>query len=711
MSASFTVAPPHPWPAGTTVSLYAGSPTPSGLPSGSAVTTAVVGSDLTLTFSGLTEGARYFAYANGQYISLTGGADVAQAALAAVAIDICRPWGVHAGVSPGDEITTVLQAAIDYIAANYPNGGDIYASKPGQYNINGAPRTGTAQGYTYNGQILIPAVAEASSMTIRIRGAVPASTGGSSTGAPNGLILKSNATAGYVFDIIPAFTQFGCPWTGVMPVLEDVIVRTTDNPTCGGVNFLCTQRAKLERVTIDTPSAFVAPVAGTLEAYVMPQIYNNGDITMRDLNIRGYPIGIRTSEHGVLDNVFISYCMTAFKGGGISHTNWFGYVDVEECPTIFDGGSAPAFGSPTPAAGIKVVGTLDFENNQTGSLKPIAFVNDTPTNRVSGKLDIQGTFAGTHPTNGGKYLDLVPVDKTPTVGSWQRGAGWMESHPYDNFARLVALSGTGAPGQTAPSMHPWRVDSGSFTVSGALLKSSSASSYAFVPCLRGGVARTIQAKVTLGVGGEVRIVGQAPVAVGEASVAVLNAIHVKLVPGSQPTLRANNTQIAVGGPTLAAATLYRVDLQILYGFQAASSVKQVDYPVAAKVFIDGVFACGAAIPQGLAALGAAGGATWPLYEDGVGILDNALSSVSLFYVRDSQPDPPSQQAGTATLVAGTVTVANTAITANSVIRYWRTTAGGTLGFLSLTLTAGTSFTITSSSGTDTSTIYYEIVSL
>jgi len=66
--------------------------------------------------------------------------------------------------------------------------------------------------------------------------------------------------------------------------------------------------------------------------------------------------------------------------------------------------------------------------------------------------------------------------------------------------------------------------------------------------------------------------------------------------------------------------------------------------------------------------------------------------------------------GTATLAAGTVTVADTAITANSVIRLATRTPGGTQGspYISA-LTAGTGFTITSTSNTDTSVIEYEVV--
>lgn len=65
--------------------------------------------------------------------------------------------------------------------------------------------------------------------------------------------------------------------------------------------------------------------------------------------------------------------------------------------------------------------------------------------------------------------------------------------------------------------------------------------------------------------------------------------------------------------------------------------------------------------------------------------------------------------GVATLVGGTVTVANTSVTANSRIFIQRQAAGGTLGNITYTKSAGVSFTINSSSATDTSTVDWHIV--
>lgn len=65
--------------------------------------------------------------------------------------------------------------------------------------------------------------------------------------------------------------------------------------------------------------------------------------------------------------------------------------------------------------------------------------------------------------------------------------------------------------------------------------------------------------------------------------------------------------------------------------------------------------------------------------------------------------------GEATLVGGTVTVNNTNVTATTLALLSRRVAGGTLGDLTYTRNAGVSFTINSTSGTDTSTISYFLI--
>lgn len=64
---------------------------------------------------------------------------------------------------------------------------------------------------------------------------------------------------------------------------------------------------------------------------------------------------------------------------------------------------------------------------------------------------------------------------------------------------------------------------------------------------------------------------------------------------------------------------------------------------------------------------------------------------------------------TAAMVAGVIATSTTAITANSIVLFSRKTTGGTTGDVSYTIVAGTSFTLTSTSNTETSTFDYMIV--
>lgn len=73
-------------------------------------------------------------------------------------------------------------------------------------------------------------------------------------------------------------------------------------------------------------------------------------------------------------------------------------------------------------------------------------------------------------------------------------------------------------------------------------------------------------------------------------------------------------------------------------------------------------------------------------------------------------DGNNEQMGVSTLIAGTVTVSNVKVTANTRIFYSVQSAGGTQGFLRISArTPGVSFTISSTSGTDTSQIAWLLI--
>ena len=74
------------------------------------------------------------------------------------------------------------------------------------------------------------------------------------------------------------------------------------------------------------------------------------------------------------------------------------------------------------------------------------------------------------------------------------------------------------------------------------------------------------------------------------------------------------------------------------------------------------------------------------------------------------PTGAAGRVGTATLVAGTVTVNTTAVTAASVILATAKVVSGTQGILAISAqTAGVSFVITSSNVADTSTVNWTVL--
>ncbi|AEJ01289.1 hypothetical protein Nit79A3_1457 [Nitrosomonas sp. Is79A3] len=91
----------------------------------------------------------------------------------------------------------------------------------------------------------------------------------------------------------------------------------------------------------------------------------------------------------------------------------------------------------------------------------------------------------------------------------------------------------------------------------------------------------------------------------------------------------------------------------------------------------------------------------------------SAEDVDKYYVSKASPkvvEGSNAAMGVVTLVAGSKVVTNTRVTANSRIFLTSQADGGTPGSLRVSArTAGTSFTITSSSGSDTSVVAYMIV--
>jgi len=94
--------------------------------------------------------------------------------------------------------------------------------------------------------------------------------------------------------------------------------------------------------------------------------------------------------------------------------------------------------------------------------------------------------------------------------------------------------------------------------------------------------------------------------------------------------------------------------------------------------------------------------TFPLSQDTIDLINQQGFTIMGWLVQQNY-------IGTATLVGGTVTVSNPNVSATSLVLLSVSTKGGTQGILSYTATAG-SLVISSTSGSDTSTVVYFIMS-
>jgi hypothetical protein len=416
-------------------------------------------------------------------------------------IDLCRAYGAE----PGKDITKALNEAI--AAATTLGGGTIYFSKPGTYLIEGAVKEGTAFGYTYAGQVLFPARTVAEGMlAIRIMGLTPAAkqllgSGTEGSEVPRGVKLKTTATSGNVFDCIPAYETGGTPFTSVCPIFgEGITIEAPENPQVGGINA---QAAKQFEMDANLIAPFGALPTGNAIALSLPAVSNGGNIRVNG-NISGWVNAVGLAEHAHFGSLFIGRCAKAFYCYGAGHANFFGYVSVEECPTVF-------YSPGTGKHGALIYGLIDHEDVVTGEYAPANFIEDEE-GEIVGKIVVKYEAieeqAG-YPVLGGRHLDVVLLGGGSTVSNYTQ-EGWKSRLPVDNFLRSAVVAGN--IGSATLTAHPWQVTAGSFGItngaSNGTLKSTNAAgeSRALLPMpLIGTGARIIRATVTTGTTYEVGV--------------------------------------------------------------------------------------------------------------------------------------------------------------------------------------------------------------
>lgn len=624
----------------------------------------------------------------------------------------------------GTDDTAAWQAAIDWAMGN--DGGVIEwdGHGTGISVIAGDQVTGTAFTYSYSGQLLIPANGPYTNQpfpTVEIAGTAPmsgywnpVSAGGGLNTAPvwqQGLVLFSTATSGFVIDCVPYSLSFDTSintWaiTWAQLNMKRLTVRKILGSAAGGVNLNIAVSCNFEEVSIDVwgnPNTTIPTSPGvTSNAGVGLLMPGDGSWALcraSVVSVVGYAKGMAVAEHAHLHEVSFASCGAALapgtypirEPGSAQHSVRLDRALIQNCRAAFE-----------PVSAKNVTGFIEMEPGPTGA----TFINDSNFYmtgnlyvnefNILGPLDVGVCHPNLVITTGDN--NNTPTPSTPMQDDFtnrvvaRTQANWglsQTNHIY--YSQNMAIDSSGAyfsaadvkPEAVVINGPSWR----SMRVSGTIHTSSTSQ--------RTWAGLMLRRQVVSHLGLHM-ICSNNPGGAGSTGVLLYKG-----------EMGGTATLLASASYTFATGTDYALDFIILDDDPSSWPIIQAyvsGFPVLSYQL---TAAEGIAYNQGYTPIATTcfGLTGWRSASN----LDNGNTRFKNLYCTPVRAKPYSR-AGTATLVSGTKDVTDTAISANSIIRLERQATGGTLGHLSVALTAATKFTINSSSATDTSTVYYEIVS-
>lgn len=580
-----------------------------------------------------------------------------------------------------NDCTSAIQSAIN--AAVTAGGGTIYFPA-GTYLMSASQTTGGSGGQAYSGQVVFPARnLTVGQVVVRLLGAVPTpqTMWGSWAGTAvpvevGGSILNSTATSGNVFDVntVGGFTFDGYYFSNVQVNFDSLLIRCPNNPQCGGLRLDRAYSACIDNCTVGVNAAATAitqPTGGTY-AIQMPQINNGTGNGIRRSQVYGFAYGLAHSEHVLLDSFAAEICLVGIAPQLMNHQAEYRKVLIQGCVTNIQ----------TAAANCYIEGTVDFENEGSGWWANQYDILDGG-GHLYGRLGLKNiaqtaTFAlksvfnaRIYSLSSATYIDsqnptavtdsLTSRTSAYTLGQLDSGQLW-----YQGGTWTVSASGAKGPVGNNPALvtlFPATIDPHDFVIQ-TTVKLSTNGDQAGV-CFHADYSNDmIYAWVQGSSNGNQLQLGKV---VGGTYTTLANSSGFSPVTGTNYTIKAVVTDttitVSVNGTVYITYTLTSTDKSQL----AANTL-----------------------------MGLSG------YTPGNCVYTN-------FSVTSPTTSGTVMQ-GTAVLSSGTIAVANTSITANSLIRVTNIAASGTVGALSVALTAGTGFAINSTSGSDASTIFWEIVS-
>ena len=192
----------------------------------------------------------------------------------------------------------------------------------------------------YRGRILIPAVSQPipSWITVEIVGeSEPTPVFGTIGAFPlqnNGTIVKSLSQTGRA--VISASRSTNSLYGGfsaVYVVIQNLDVRTDDDPGIGGIDLHDALQCKIENVFVNTGGYSVQaskPTHGT-SGLITPACNNAALTILRNVVVTGYHTGIVVNEHTDGDNINLASNINGLEFVFASHASRFGRVGAQRC--------------------------------------------------------------------------------------------------------------------------------------------------------------------------------------------------------------------------------------------------------------------------------------------------------------------------------------------------------------------------------------------
>ncbi|GLY55180.1 DUF4082 domain-containing protein [Lentzea sp. NBRC 102530] len=186
--------------------------------------------------------------------------------------------------------------------------------------------------------------------------------------------------------------------------IENVIIRSSDNPSLCAVNLEQISTCRIDRVRFDVESVLdlvVEPTHPTGAALLLPRSNNNVSITLDRLITEGYYAGVPLTEHIELRTAITLRCKVGvFTRRLCSHYGKVHHLKVEQCPNGFSGwdpsGEGPDGGVVPIHGWTGHIDFVDIEDYAYNGLVPWIYaptagvhIND-PDGRFQGQIGFLG---------------------------------------------------------------------------------------------------------------------------------------------------------------------------------------------------------------------------------------------------------------------------------------------------------------------------------